>query len=131
MQGVFAGIDAGGTPVKIRLADRSGQLNSNSVLESKGYQNAAGANVALAVAMALLWSGANFIYGISAHRMGSLGLVLGWPVYMAMIVLTANAWGLLMGEWRNSGRRSMIWASTGCLLLIAGIWMIVSVVSIK
>lgn len=90
------------------------------------FREAAGANVALAVTMALLWSGANFIYGIGAHRMGSLGLVLGWPIYMAMIVLTANAWGLLMGEWRNSGRRSMIWASAGCLLLIPGIWMIAS-----
>lgn len=40
MQDVFAGIDAGGTRIKIGLADRSGQLISNSVLESKGCQNA-------------------------------------------------------------------------------------------
>lgn len=90
------------------------------------FREAAGANVALAVAMAFLWSGGNFVYGIGAHRMGSLGLVLGWPIYMATIVLTANVWGLVTGEWHDSGRRSMIWASAGCLLLIAGIWTITS-----
>jgi L-rhamnose-H+ transport protein len=90
------------------------------------FRESAGANLALAVGMALLWSGGNFVYGIGAHRMGLLGLVLGWPIYMAMIVLAANAWGFLTGEWRNSSRRSRIWASAGCLLLIGGIWIIAS-----
>jgi L-rhamnose-H+ transport protein len=90
------------------------------------FSEAAGANLALAVVMALLWSGANFVYGIGAHRMGSLGLVVGWPIYMAMIVLAANAWGFLTGEWRNSSRQSRIWACMGCLLLIGGIWVIAS-----
>ena len=49
--------------------------------------------------MAVLWSGSNFVYGAGARRLGSLGLVLGWPMFMAAIVLTANAWGLLTGEW--------------------------------
>jgi L-rhamnose-H+ transport protein len=82
------------------------------------------ANFGLVVAMAVLWSGSNFVYSAGARRMGSLGLVLGWPIFMAVIVLTANAWGLLTGEWRAAGRRALTWAAGGCLLLVTGIWII-------
>jgi L-rhamnose-H+ transport protein len=83
-----------------------------------------GANIGLVVVMAVLWSGSNFVYSAGARRMGSLGLILGWPIFMAVIVLTANAWGLLMGEWRSAGRQATKWAAAGCLLLIVGIWII-------
>lgn len=83
-----------------------------------------GANIGLVVAMAVLWSGSNFIYSAGARGMGSLGLVLGWPIFLAVIVLTANAWGLLTGEWYASGRRAVTWAAGACLLLVAGIWLI-------
>jgi L-rhamnose-H+ transport protein len=84
-------------------------------------------NTALAVAMAVLWSGSNFVYSAGASRMGPLGLVLSWPIFMAAIVLVANALGLLTGEWRRSESRSVAWAAGGCLLLVAGIWIIASI----
>lgn len=83
-------------------------------------------NLGLVIAMAVLWSGSNFVYGTGARRLGSLGLVLGWPMFMAAIVLTANAWGLLTGEWRGAGRLSAAWAVAGNSILIAGICMIAS-----
>lgn len=82
------------------------------------------ANIGLVTAMAVLWSGSNLVYSAGARRMGSLGLVLGWPIFMAVIVLTANAWGLLTGEWRRAGRQAITWAVTGCLVLVVGIWVI-------
>jgi L-rhamnose-H+ transport protein len=90
------------------------------------FRNSPAANLGLALAMAVLWSGSNFVYGAGARGMGPLGLVLGWPVFMAAIVLTANAWGLLTGEWRGAGRRTAAWAVTGILLLVAGISVIAS-----
>jgi L-rhamnose-H+ transport protein len=78
-------------------------------------------NFALVAAMAVLWSGSNFAYGAGARSMGSLGLVLGWPIFMAAIVLTANAWGWLTGEWHGAGSRVAAWAVAGNLLLLAGI----------
>jgi len=45
---------------------------------------------------------------------------------MAAIVLTANAWGLLTGEWRGAGWRAAAWAAAGSLLLVAGISVIAS-----
>jgi L-rhamnose-H+ transport protein len=85
------------------------------------FTDTAGINLGLVLAMAVLWSGSNFVYGAGARRMGSLGLVLGWPVFMAAIVLTANAWGTLTGEWRGVSRRAVTWTVVGNLLLVAGI----------
>lgn len=84
-------------------------------------------NLGLVAAMALLWSGSNFIYSAGARGLGSLGLVIGWPIFMAAIVLTANLWGGLTGEWRGTGKRPMAWAVVGCLMLVAGIWIIASI----
>jgi L-rhamnose-H+ transport protein len=86
----------------------------------------AGANIGLVAAMAVLWSGSNFVYGAGARGMGALGFVLAWPIFMAAIVLTANVWGLLTGEWRSADRRALTWAASGCLLLVIGIWIIAS-----
>jgi len=88
------------------------------------FQEFTWANTGLVVVMAALWSGSNFVYSAGARGMCSLGLILGWPIFMAVIVLTANAWGLLMGEWRGAGRQAITWAATGCLLLVVGIWII-------
>jgi hypothetical protein len=49
---------------------------------------------------------------------------VGWPIFMALIVLSANAWGVLKGEWRSGGTRPAFWAAAGCLLLIGGIWIV-------
>ena len=85
------------------------------------FGEATAANVCLVVAMAVLWSGSNFVYGAGARGMGPLGLVLGWPIFMAAIVLTANAWGLVTGEWHGAGSRAVAWAVAGIILLLAGI----------
>ena len=90
------------------------------------FRHATMSNLGLAAAMAVLWSGSNFVYGAGARGLGPLGLVLGWPIFMAMIVLTANAWGVLTGEWRGAGRRAAAWAGLGTLLLVGGIWVIAS-----
>ena len=90
------------------------------------FREATAANLGLVLAMATLWSGSNFVYSAGAREMGPLGLVLGWPVFMAAIVLTANTWGLLTGEWRGAGWRAAAWAAAGSLLLVAGISVIAS-----
>jgi L-rhamnose-H+ transport protein len=81
-------------------------------------------HLGLAAAMAVLFSGSNYLYSAGAYRMGKLGLVLGWPIFMASIVLSANGWGLLTGEWRGARRFSIVWASGGCILLVLGIGLI-------
>jgi L-rhamnose-H+ transport protein len=78
-------------------------------------------NLLIVTVMAALWSGSNFVYGAGARGMGPLGLVLGWPVFMAAIVLTANGWGILSGEWRGAGGAAVTWSASGSALLVTGI----------
>lgn len=88
------------------------------------FRKSALANMGLVATMAILWSGSNFVYSTGAYAMGSLGLALGWPVFMGMIVLSANAWGIATGEWREPGRQSVMWMVLGCLFLVTGIWIV-------
>ncbi len=53
------------------------------------------------IAMSLLWISSVFLYGRSAFGLGRLGNSFGWPIFVALIVLTSNAWGVLLGEWEK------------------------------
>jgi L-rhamnose-H+ transport protein len=53
-------------------------------------------------AMSLIWISSVFVYGRSAFALGPLGNSFGWPVFVALIILTSNAWGVLLGEWKES-----------------------------
>ena len=75
----------------------------------------------LAAIMAVCWFGSTLMYGIAAGKMGSLGTAVGWPVFMSMIVITASIWGVLTGEWRGAGRRSLQIMYGGVAALIVAI----------
>ena len=53
--------------------------------------------------MSTLWISSIYVYGRSVFTLGRLGASLGWPIFIAFIILTSNAWGVILGEWRGSG----------------------------
>ena len=59
----------------------------------------------LAFSMAAFWFGSTSLYGISTQKLGSWGTILGWPLFMSLIVITATMLGVLTGEWKNAGKR--------------------------
>jgi L-rhamnose-H+ transport protein len=74
-----------------------------------------------AVFMGLFWYGGVSTYGLGAAAMGDLGAVVGWPVFMSMVIVTANVLGALSGEWRNAGRRALVTSWIGIAILVAAI----------
>jgi L-rhamnose-H+ transport protein len=64
------------------------------------------------------------IYGVATVYMGSIGPVVGWPVYMAMIILTANFWGWIRGEWRGSDQRTYLYLFCGIVLIVLPIYLV-------
>ena len=64
-------------------------------------------NTVLAILMGLLWSAGMFVYGAGASLLGSYGPVLGWPLFMTLMVLTGNFWGVVTGEWKGAGWRAL------------------------
>jgi L-rhamnose-H+ transport protein len=71
------------------------------------------ANSALVIVMGLLWMLGMFFYGVGASRMGERGPVLGWPLFMTLMVLMGNFWGTVTGEWKRSGRRAYLLLQLG------------------
>jgi L-rhamnose-H+ transport protein len=75
----------------------------------------------LAVLMGLLWGGSIFVYGSAAPNLGRLGPAIGWPLSLAVGLLTANLCGILAGEWKLSEAAERRWMAAGLLVLLVGI----------
>lgn len=71
--------------------------------------------------MALSWFASSIVYSFAAGSMGRFGLVIGWPVFMASIVITAGIVGVMTGEWKGAPRRALGFQATGVLFLILSI----------
>jgi len=74
--------------------------------------------------MAFLWFGSTILYGAAATNLGQLGTVLGWPLFMSVIVITAAAWGMITGEWRGSGNKPRILMASGVTVLVVAIFVL-------
>ena len=82
------------------------------------------AYVGLAAVMGILWFFSTALYGVATTQLGALGVVVGWPVFMSLIVVTAGILGILTGEWRNSGTRPVGLQTVGMLLLVMAVVML-------
>jgi L-rhamnose-H+ transport protein len=74
--------------------------------------------------MGAVWFSGIAIYGVGVAAMGSLGAIVGWPVFMVVIIMTASVWGALTGEWRGASRASYAYSCVGLVVLLSGIYVI-------
>lgn len=74
--------------------------------------------------MGLLFATGLSFYGIGSLRLGTMGPVLGFPVYTSAMVLSANTAGFLTGEWRGAPRAAYLYELCGIMLLIGSITII-------
>jgi L-rhamnose-H+ transport protein len=75
----------------------------------------------LGAIMAFFWFGSTVMYGVAANQLGALGTILGWPIFMSLIVLVATAWGVATGEWRHAGPGPVRLLASGVALLVVAI----------
>jgi L-rhamnose-H+ transport protein len=78
----------------------------------------------LAAVMAFFWFGSTVLYGISTVKLGELGTVLGWPLFMSLIVITASFWGVATGEWKQAGTQPLLVMMAGVALLVIAIFVL-------
>lgn len=78
-------------------------------------------NWILTLLMGLMWYGGVAIYGMSVSKLGALGASIGWPIIQSMAVGSGNFWGIVTGEWKNSGKLAITYMVVGLALLLAGI----------
>ena len=68
--------------------------------------------------MAVLWTGGVVLYGRGAASMGQTGAVIGWPLFMATMILASTIWGFLTGEWKGSSSRARQYMLAGLIVLM-------------
>jgi L-rhamnose-H+ transport protein len=73
----------------------------------------------LTVVMAGLWFASVLLYGLAVLRIGTLGPVIGWPVFMSGAVVSSFVWSALAGEWKKTGARPSALMAAGASLLLA------------
>ena len=56
-------------------------------------------------------------YGMGSTQMGKYDFA-SWSMHMAFIIVTSNVIGLLTGEWKGSGRKTIRVVLTGIVVLI-------------
>jgi L-rhamnose-H+ transport protein len=72
------------------------------------------------VIMGLLWTGSLAIYGAASTRLAAMGPILGWPLFMSVIITTSNAWGFATAEWKEASSGAVTTMLVGILFLILG-----------
>jgi L-rhamnose-H+ transport protein len=77
----------------------------------------------IAFFMAFLWTGGLILYGHGASSMGQLGSVLGWPVFMATMIIVSSLWGFASGEWKGASSRAkgLMFAGLVVLMVASGL----------
>jgi L-rhamnose-H+ transport protein len=68
--------------------------------------------------MGFLWLIGFYLYGVGKTHVGELGASICWPIFMTIMVVVANVWGLLTGEWKNADRRAFHYLGAGIALII-------------
>ncbi len=74
----------------------------------------------LGVIMALLWTGSLVFYGSASTHLAAMGPVLGWPLFMSVVIMTSNGWGFATREWKGVSRGPVGIMLTGLVFLIVG-----------
>jgi len=78
-------------------------------------------NLGLSAAMALMWIGSFYLYGAGAARLGHWGVIVGWPLFISLSIVTGNLWGLWRGEWQGAPAAARRWLNLGLLVLIVAV----------
>ncbi|HMD97718.1 MAG TPA: L-rhamnose/proton symporter RhaT [Terriglobia bacterium] len=77
-----------------------------------------------AILMGTIWFAGIAVYGMGAADLGVLGAVIGWPLFMAMIIIAANLWGAATGEWKGASRLTYSYSWAGLAVLLIAIYVI-------
>jgi L-rhamnose-H+ transport protein len=78
-------------------------------------------NLGLSALMALMWIASFYLYGAGAVRLGHWGVVVGWPLFISISIVTGNLWGLSRGEWRGAPATARRWLNLGLVVLIIAV----------
>ena len=74
--------------------------------------------------MAVVWAASIFLYAFGAAALGPLGTSVGWPIFIGLIVVTSNVWGVALGEWQQKPGPQFMQMLAGSSLLILATFLV-------
>jgi L-rhamnose-H+ transport protein len=94
-------------------------LNHKNNSYSHYFQSGTSKYYLYAVVMGLFWFGSLMFYSKATQLIGSLGPIVGWPLFMVLIVLVSNFWGWYHKEWAGCTAKTkhVMWGGLGFLIL--------------
>ncbi len=75
----------------------------------------------IGASMGFLWFGSIILYSISTVKLCDLGTSIGWPLFLASIVVASTIFGALTGEWAKTGTRPIRTMILGVSFLVVAI----------
>ncbi len=87
-------------------------------------QPGAGRDALGVLLMSSLWITSVFLYGRSAFHLGPWGNSFGWPIFIALIIMASNAWGVVLGEWKAVPKAAFYRMLAGCGVLVLAAFLI-------
>lgn len=75
-------------------------------------------NIFWCLLMSLMWIGSFYLYGTGAVKMGSWGLILGWPLFISLSIVVGNLWGYWRGEWNGADSKAKKMLNYGTFIII-------------
>jgi len=75
----------------------------------------------LALSMGLLWYCPVMLFSYAAKMVGSLGPLIGWPMYLVLVILSSNFWGWKHHEWDNCSNKAKNTMRNALIVLIIAI----------
>lgn len=83
-------------------------------------------NWILIFSMSVMWIGSFYLYGFGSSILGSLGLIIGWPLLISLSIVVGNLWGIYRGEWKNANTNSRRMLNAGLIILVVAVIVIAS-----
>lgn len=74
--------------------------------------------------MAVVWAASIFLYAFGAAALGPLGPSVGWPIFIGLIVVTSNIWGIALGEWKEKQKSQFRQMLAGSSLLVLATFLV-------
>jgi len=69
--------------------------------------------------MGLIWCCGLYIYGFGVSIIGgTLGVMVGWVLFMTIIIIVGNLWGIWKGEWKDAPPSARKLLNRGLCILI-------------
>ena len=84
-------------------------------------------NLGLGSLMGLLWCGGLYLYGFGVSMIGrTMGVVIGWVLFMSTIIIVGNLWGIRKGEWNDAPPQARSLLNRGLVILVMAIIIVAS-----